>query len=227
MRKFCARAFTLASCVLLTLLMTIPTQHAFASDNPDLTSVSQQLVRSVQHVARVAATPVRPSSYSVRHGDTLSRIAKQFYGSERYWPALGHANKLHNPDLLLVGQRVGLPRRLSPNEAPYHVHYARPAHTVTYSAPARHSTTPAAPSQHYTGSTAMQQCIISRESGGNPDIWNATGHWGLYQFSYSTWVASGGAPSLFGHASAAYQTEVFWNAVRERGYSDWAPYDGC
>jgi hypothetical protein len=73
----------------------------------------------------------------------------------------------------------------------------------------------------------MQQCIISRESGGNSQIWNASGHYGLYQFSYSTWVGSGGAPATFGHASVAQQNQVFYNAVAVRGYSDWAPYDGC
>jgi len=73
----------------------------------------------------------------------------------------------------------------------------------------------------------MQACIIRAESGGNPDIWNATGHWGLYQFSYGTWVAHGGAPADFGHAGVAEQNQVYYNTVAEDGYSDWAPYDGC
>lgn len=85
-------------------------------------------------------------------------------------------------------------------------------------------------SQHvisYQGSTSMQQCIISRESGGNPYIWNASGHWGLYQFSASTWSAHGGAPADFGKAGPAEQTAVFWQTVHDDGYSDWSPYDGC
>ncbi len=85
----------------------------------------------------------------------------------------------------------------------------------------------AAPAATYKGSSAMQQCIISRESGGNPNAMNASGHYGLYQFSYSTWVGSGGAPGDFGHASVAEQNQVFANAVAARGYSDWTPYDGC
>lgn len=79
----------------------------------------------------------------------------------------------------------------------------------------------------YHASGGMEACIIARESGGNPDVTNASGHWGLYQFSESTWVASGGSPSSFGSASAAEQHRVFENAVAARGYSDWAPYDGC
>lgn len=78
----------------------------------------------------------------------------------------------------------------------------------------------------YTGS-GIQACIIRAESGGNPQIWNATGHWGLYQFSYGTWVAHGGPPADFGHAGVAEQNQVYYNTVAVDGYSDWAPYDGC
>jgi len=79
----------------------------------------------------------------------------------------------------------------------------------------------------YEGSGGMQACIIRAESGGNPYIWNATGHWGLYQFSYGTWVAHGGSPADFGHAGVAEQNQVYYNTVAADGYSDWAPYDGC
>jgi hypothetical protein len=94
-------------------------------------------------------------------------------------------------------------------------------------APVSH--TVAAPAAHVStgGMGSMQACIISRESGGNSQITNSTGHYGLYQFSYSTWVGSGGSPSTFGHASVAEQNQVFANAVAARGYSDWTPYDGC
>lgn len=78
---------------------------------------------------------------------------------------------------------------------------------------------------NYSG---FQACVISRESGGNAQIMNSTGHYGLYQFSYSTWIAYGGSPSTFGHASVAEQNQVFANAMATPGgASNWAPYDGC
>lgn len=86
---------------------------------------------------------------------------------------------------------------------------------------------PATNSVRYQGTTSMQQCIINAESGGNPYIWNASGHWGLYQFSYGTWVAHGGVAADFGHAGPAEQTAVFWQTVHDDGYTDWTPYDGC
>jgi hypothetical protein len=79
----------------------------------------------------------------------------------------------------------------------------------------------------YSGSGGMQSCIIARESGGNSQVMNSSGHWGLYQFSAGTWAANGGNPGDFGHASVAEQNQVFYNTVRSSGYSAWTPYDGC
>jgi hypothetical protein len=79
----------------------------------------------------------------------------------------------------------------------------------------------------YHGSSSMQQCIIARESGGNSQVMNGSGHYGLYQFSSSTWAAHGGNPADFGHASIAEQNQVYYATVAANGYSDWAPYDGC
>jgi Transcription factor WhiB/Transglycosylase-like domain len=50
---------------------------------------------------------------------------------------------------------------------------------------------------------------------------------GLYQFSYSTWVSSGGNPADFGHASVSEQNAAFDTAYAQSGTSPWRPYDGC
>jgi len=77
---------------------------------------------------------------------------------------------------------------------------------------------------NYSG---FQQCVITRESGGNSQVMNSSGHYGLYQFSASTWQAYGGSAGSFGHASASEQTQVFNNAMAQGGQSNWSPYDGC
>jgi hypothetical protein len=81
----------------------------------------------------------------------------------------------------------------------------------------------------YSGgaSSSFESCVIARESGGNAQAMNSSGHYGLYQFSASTWAAYGGSSGDFGHASAAEQHQVFSNAVAQGGQSNWAPYDGC
>jgi hypothetical protein len=84
----------------------------------------------------------------------------------------------------------------------------------------------AAAAATYSGSGSFQSCVIARESGGNSQVMNSSGHYGLYQFSASTWAAYGGSPSSFGHASVAQQNQVFNNAIAAGGPSNGAPYDG-
>ena len=100
-------------------------------------------------------------------------------------------------------------------------HVAHEAHVAVQPAPK------AASAAIYSGGGSFQACVIARESGGNPQVMNATGHYGLYQFSYATWVAYGGSPASFGHASVAEQNQVFNNAIAAGGQSNWSAYDGC
>ena len=94
------------------------------------------------------------------------------------------------------------------------------------SAPVQSAPAQAAPAS-YSGGSGLQQCIISRESGGNSQVMNGSGHYGLYQFSASTWQAYGGSAGSFGNASVAQQNQVFNNAIAAGGASNWTPYDGC
>lgn len=77
------------------------------------------------------------------------------------------------------------------------------------------------------GMGSFQSCVIQRESGGNAQVMNSSGHYGLYQFSRETWIESGGNPADFGNASAAEQNQVFQQAFARFGTAPWAPYDGC
>lgn len=74
---------------------------------------------------------------------------------------------------------------------------------------------------------AFGACVVARESGGRSQVMNSSGHYGLYQFSESTWIAYGGSAADFGHASVAEQERVFMNALARGGQSNWSPYDGC
>jgi nucleoid-associated protein YgaU len=49
--------------------------------------------------------------YEVKPGDTLSKIAKAFYGDPSLYPKIFEANKdsLKNPDLIKVGQKLRIP----------------------------------------------------------------------------------------------------------------------
>jgi LysM repeat protein len=193
--------------------------------------------------ATLQARQISVATYTVRPGDTLSSIAHKLLGSERYWPELWWANKkITNPDEITVGQVLTLPG--SAASMPANIVTAAydaipkppPPPVVTVSDVQQQVSQPQAdpPADPVSeapvstaGDSGFQACVISRESGGNAQVMNSTDHYGLYQFSYSTWVANGGDPSTFGNATQAEQNQVFWNTFRADGTQPWAPSDGC
>lgn len=52
-------------------------------------------------------------TYTVKSGDSLSKIAKQFYGDPMQWPKIFDANKdqIQNPDLIHPGQTFKIPKK--------------------------------------------------------------------------------------------------------------------
>ena len=60
-----------------------------------------------------AAPPViEPRTYTVVAGDSLSKIAKRFYGDANQWRRIFEANRdqIENPDLIHPGQVFRIPR---------------------------------------------------------------------------------------------------------------------
>ena len=48
-------------------------------------------------------------TYTVKSGDTLSKIAKRFYGDANHYHQIAAANGIDNPDRIDVGQELKLP----------------------------------------------------------------------------------------------------------------------
>ncbi len=48
-------------------------------------------------------------TYTVKSGDTLSKIAKRFYGEANHYHQIAAANGIDNPDKIEVGQELKLP----------------------------------------------------------------------------------------------------------------------
>ncbi|MGH9754369.1 MAG: LysM peptidoglycan-binding domain-containing protein [Blastocatellia bacterium] len=48
-------------------------------------------------------------TYTVKSGDTLSHIAKRFYGDANHYHQIASANGIANPDQIDVGQELKLP----------------------------------------------------------------------------------------------------------------------
>jgi LysM repeat protein len=177
-------------------------------------------------------TTAQPSghatTYTVRAGDTLSTIAQRVYHDQAAWPVIYWANhkQLSSADDIAVGQVLKVPAKTAhiPN-APSESGSGSAA-VVTTAAPAV-SPDQTVSDSTYSGNGGFASCVISTESGGNSQVMNSSGHYGLYQFSSSTWAEYGGNPADFGNASVSEQNQVFDNAVAAGGQSNWSAYDGC
>jgi LysM repeat protein len=201
-----------------------------------LLSAIHSMAASKPASVRRAASTAR-AKYTVRSGDSLSSIALRVYHDPGAWPVIYWANRnqVRWANSIQVGEVLTVParprhlptapRQLGPKRAPVaqptviEQDAERPASSVT-SASAQTAVS-------YTGDRSFQKCVITRESGGNSQVMNSTGHYGLYQFSASTWAFYGGNPGDFGHASGAEQNRVFDDAIARGGQFNWAPYDGC
>jgi hypothetical protein len=198
-----------------------------------------------QSTATASAKP-SPRDYVIRPGDTLSGIAQKLCGAAGDWAEVWHANPhITDPDLIYAGYQLTVacsggqgaiptaaaaPSGPSSDGASDEDDGSSLASASSSPSPSSGSSATSPGGGSYVNPASysgFQACVISRESGGSSQVMNSTGHYGLYQFSASTWAAAGGNPNDFGHASVAEQNQVFAQAYAAFGTSPWAPYDGC
>ena len=180
----------------------------------------------------------RPHRLAIAAAPTLFGLAAAFSLSVQAAPAGAATASATAQHAVAAVHTYSLPAQLmsvARNAAAHEAHVAHVAHEARVAKSAlrtrytvRLQAAPrAATAATYSGSGSFQSCVIARESGGNSQVMNGSGHYGLYQFSASTWAAYGGSPSSFGHASVAQQNQVFNNAIAAGGQSNWSAYDGC
>lgn len=83
--------------------MSDPTQPL--PDFSDVSGGSSSEAMPAEEAQKVEQT------YTVVGGDSLSKIAKHFYGDASKWHAIWEANKatIKNPDLIQIGQTLTIP----------------------------------------------------------------------------------------------------------------------
>jgi LysM repeat protein len=207
--------------------------HAVVADAASRLSPSAvQLLSVIKQTEQRQAGSGQASWYTVKAGDSLAAIAERSYHNEKAWPVLYWANRsrIHWANVIEAGQVLRIP--VEPARIPAPPALLGPASIPTTETAAPQATPASAQGVVETSSNAtpggsFAQCVIARESGGQTQVMNSTGHYGLYQFSASTWAAYGGSPADFGHASASEQNQVFNNAIASGGQSNWSAYDGC
>jgi LysM repeat protein len=191
--------------------------------------VSQQNRRKkIIRISAVSAAAILSAGVihyvTVQPGDTLSELAQQACGNASDWTGIYAQNQGvigQNPNLIMPGEHLTFKCNAATIRTALAATQDPPSHSGAddnaYVAPTS-----------YSGGSGFQACVIARESGGNSQVMNSTGHYGLYQFSASTWATYGGNPADFGNASVAEQNQVFATAMASPGgESNWAPYDGC
>ena len=111
-------------------LVALPqSAHAEVKTPATATAVTEQahttaLVKKAQPASR---------TYTVRSGDTLSKIAAKFYGNPAHWTWIYAANraKIHNPNSIYVGEKLTIPNHAPTGTTSYSPKHAKkPATTV-------------------------------------------------------------------------------------------------
>jgi LysM repeat protein len=172
-----------------------------------------------------------PGGYTIRPGDTLSRIAARAYGSAADWPAIWWANRrqVSDPDLITAGRRLAVP---SSHAVPPWLARAALAATATArpapAAPAGATAAPAAPAQASSPAPTSSggtnwSAIAACESGGNWAANTGNGFYGGLQFTEQTWLANGGGryASSANLATPAQQIAVAQNVLASQGIGAW------
>lgn len=79
-----------------------------APAKPDFSNVSSGVASTAPIVEETTQ-----QTYTVAKGDTLSKIAKKFYGNANKWRGIFEANtdQLSNPDLIKPGQVLKIPTK--------------------------------------------------------------------------------------------------------------------
>ena len=87
-----------------------PNSYISEADKSAL-DAAEAMGRAEAEAAQAAATPAAAPDrrYTVQRGDTLSKIAKEFYGNAGDYMRIAQANNIANPDLIHPGQDLLIP----------------------------------------------------------------------------------------------------------------------
>lgn len=90
------------------------------SDNPEAVEKAILMAGNVHGVGKVVtdvniSEPLESDDieyYVIEKGDTLSAIAKRYYGDAMQYPKIFEANRevIQDPDLIFVGQKIRIPK---------------------------------------------------------------------------------------------------------------------
>ena len=167
--------------------------HAEVKTPAKATTVTEQA-----HTTALVKQAAQPASrtYRVRSGDTLSGIAKRFYGNPARWTWIYAANrsKIHNPNSIYVGEKLTIPSHAPAGATSYSPRHAKKQQSTVLTSSAKklsgnlscsglEALWEAAGGSH--GEAFMAAEIAEAESGGNQYALSPTNDYGYWQINGS------------------------------------------
>jgi len=170
--------------------------------------------------AQPTNTKEKQTYVRIKHGDTLTKIAKKY---KTTYTRLFYANKsIKHPDMIFPKEKIRIPnkseklkkRSLPSNSSPstramIKENEASPVH--------KQSTAP------NVSNGSVWDKLAACESGGNWSINTGNGYYGGLQFSLSSWRGVGGA----GYPHQASKSEQILRAERLKASGGWGHWPAC
>ena len=195
-----------------------PQVHAAVDNHHAKATTAAEQVHQVHLAALVRHRDSATRTYTVHSGDTLSLIAKRFYGNPADWGWLYHENKnvISNPNDIYPGEVLKVPSDPPANAASYDSSYT-PKHasssTVLTSSTTQLSGTLGCSGleelwEDAGGSSSaafMAAEIAMAESGGNQYALSPTDDYGYWQINLPSWGPALATFDPIGNAKAAIQ----------------------
>lgn len=89
------------------------------SITPEATqSVQPQENQGTTPTPNQSLTPTTPTNHTVARGDSLSSIAKKYYGDGSKWTEIAKANSIANPSRIFAGTVLSIPQIGAPTSLP-------------------------------------------------------------------------------------------------------------
>ncbi len=183
-----------------------------------LIAASPALIRTPVKTAAVKRKRILPARYTVRNGDTLSKIARRFYGHADDWGFLYYRNKLTITDanLIYAGQALILPEGMPKGYTLAEYLPERPGVATTAAQPtarprtATQVTTPP-PASPSTGGTLTCSGLESlwESAGGNPGS--------AFMAAEIAMAESGGQQYATDHDADGSVDEGYWQVNSSNG----------
>lgn len=122
---------------------------------------------------------ITTQEYTVKEGDSLSKIAKEIYGKNELWPALAHVNGIKSPNLLYTDTKLTIP----PQSEAESIMESLPPMTIPQLRVA---------SVTLGIDVSIWDLLAKCESSGDWAANTGNGFYGGLQFKQNTWGAYGG-----------------------------------